>query len=94
MKKELYDKQKMSQTLQLKIENVSEKNSELEQEFETEITKHNTDRKESGQIISAIGNIYNICVKLAADKNPPRKLVEMKDVQGEKKPELLDDLKL
>lgn len=64
----------------------------MEQEFETEITKANTDKKEAGQIISAIGNIYNICVKLAADKNPPRKLAELKEIREDRKPELIADL--
>ena len=87
----MYDRQKTVTTLQSRIEHVSEMNSELEQEFETEITKHNTDRKEAGQIISAVANIYNICVKLAEDKVPKRTLPEIK-VSEDSNPELLDNL--
>jgi hypothetical protein len=31
-------------------------------------------------------------VKLAADKNPPRKLAELKEIREDRKPELIADL--
>ena len=64
--------------------------AELEQEFETEINKHNNDQKQAGQIIQAISNIYSICEKLAPEKG--RKLNTMNDIYQDGHPQLVNDL--
>jgi len=66
------------------------KNNELGGEFESEITRHNDDQKEAGQIIQAINNIYSICEKLADVKG--RKLQNIKSVTEDRDPELINGL--
>ena len=51
------------QDLQSNLEIISEKNSELETEFQNEIDKKNESSKELGMIIKAINNIYNYVFK-------------------------------
>ena len=65
-------------------------NAELEQEFETEINKHNNDQKQAGQIIQAISNIYSICEKLAPEKG--RHLSQMNDIHSDGHAMLVQDL--
>ena len=48
MKKELFEKQKKVSSLQGNITNIAGMNAELEQEFETEINKHNNDQRQAG----------------------------------------------
>jgi len=51
------------QNLQMELERIHEKNSALEQDFENEINRNNKNKKEIGQIINSINNIYLICKK-------------------------------
>jgi len=59
----LYDQQRKMQNLQMELERIHEKNSALEQDFENEINRNNKNKKEIGQIINSINNIYLICKK-------------------------------
>jgi len=63
------------QKTQSELEEISEKNSQLEQEFETEINKKNLNSKQIGQIINSVNNIYSIChqqkVLRSKRKKPP-----------------------
>jgi len=65
-------------------------NAELEQEFETEINKHNSDQKQAGQILQAISNIYSICEKLAVEKG--RSMPPMTDNDQDAHPKLVANL--
>ena len=58
MTAELYDKQRDMAALTSDIDKVQEQNQALEQDFENEIERKNTNNKQVGQIISSINNIY------------------------------------
>ena len=60
MQAKLYDAQSKMQKTQAELEEISERNSQLEQEFETEINKKNLNSKQIGQIINSVNNIYSI----------------------------------
>ena len=62
MTKELYDKQQAMQDLHKKIELTQAENQALEQDFENEIDRKNTNNKQVGQIISSINNIAATCL--------------------------------
>mmetsp|Transcript_94085 Transcript_94085/g.129560 ORF Transcript_94085/g.129560 Transcript_94085/m.129560 type:complete len:192 (+) Transcript_94085:484-1059(+) len=64
----LFNKQKEMQKLQTTLEYVSERNAEMEQDFENEINKKNDSSKEIGQIFSTINNIFSIIQKVAKDR--------------------------
>jgi hypothetical protein len=51
LKNEMFEKNKQASLLQGKIDACQSKNNDLEAEFESEITRHNDDQKEAGQII-------------------------------------------
>ena len=53
----LYDRQREMQSIQQTLEEISAKNSRLEQDFEKEINNKNQNSKEIGQIINSISNI-------------------------------------
>ena len=53
----LYDRQREMQSIQATLEDISAKNSRLEQDFEKEINNKNQNSKEIGQIINSISNI-------------------------------------
>ena len=61
MTKELYEKQQKMADLQRDIEHIQQENQALEQDFENEIDRKNTNNKQVGQIISSINNIYATC---------------------------------
>lgn len=71
------------QKIQQEIEKISELNSGLEQEFESELDKKNKNSTEVGQIISSVNNIYKIVKQLAEKKG------KMTVVMGE---EVKDDV--
>lgn len=54
----LYNKSREMQELQKQIEDFQAKNSLLEQDFENELNKKNSNNKQVGQIIHSINNIY------------------------------------
>ena len=56
----LYNKSREMQDLQRQIEDFQHRNSNLEQEFENEINKKNSNNKQVGQIFHSINNIYHI----------------------------------
>ena len=64
MTAELYDKQRDMAALTSDIDKVQEQNQALEQDFENEIERKNTNNKQVGQIISSINNIYQTCQTL------------------------------
>ena len=61
LKETLYERQRDMQTIQHDLEDISAKNSRLEQDFEKEINNKNQNSKEIGQIINSISNIAQIC---------------------------------
>lgn len=61
LKATLYEKQRQMQDIQSELEQISQQNSALEQDFANEIGRKNQNSKEVGQIINSINNIYNIC---------------------------------
>ena len=61
LKETLYEKQREMQSIQQHLEEISAKNSRLEQDFEKEINNKNQNSKEIGQIINSISNIAQIC---------------------------------
>ena len=68
LKNELYDQQNRMQIIQSELEVISDKNSILEQEFESSINKKNRNTIEIGQIISGVNNIWSLCKVRAAKK--------------------------
>lgn len=79
LKNTLYDQQRKMQAIQSEVEQISAKNSVLEQDFENEINKKNQNSKEVGQIVNSINNILDICKAQQAKRG--RKL----DRQGDDK---------
>jgi hypothetical protein len=79
--------------LQINLEEISEENSNLEHDFENEITKKNVNKKEIGQIINAVNNITIINRKLNQDKqkNKSRKQTEDK-LLSETSDNLIDEM--
>lgn len=69
----LYDQQRKMQSLQVELERIHEKNSALEQDFENEINRNNRNKKEIGQIINSINNIYMICRKQQVKRGKVKK---------------------
>ena len=61
LKATLYEKQRQMQDIQSELEQISQQNSALEQDFANEIGRKNQNSKEVGQIINSINNIYTIC---------------------------------
>lgn len=78
LKATLYDRQREMQTIQGRLEEISAKNSRLEQDFEKEINNKNQNSKEIGQIINSIDNIARICAAQAARRGRGKK-PEQKD---------------
>lgn len=70
--------QRIMQNLQENLTTIQSQNIQMEQEFENEINKKNTNQKELGMIVRAINNIYTICQK---HKSTNRKAQEVMDVK-------------
>ena len=69
------------QTLQQNLEVISSQNIKMEQQFEDDINKKNTQSKELGMIIKAINNIYSTCMR---NKNAGKgKEVHIDDIMEE-----------
>lgn len=64
---QLYEKTRIMANLQKNIEEITEKNAALEQDFENEINKKNQTNKEIGQLSNSINNIYFICKRIKTD---------------------------
>lgn len=60
----------------------------MEQKFEDDINKKNTQSKELGMIIKAINNIYSTCMR---NKNAGKKEVHIEDIM-EESPDLVAKL--
>ena len=60
----LYERQREMASLQGEIEEITAHNSALEQDFENQIDRKNSNNKQVGQIISSIKNIYQTCLIL------------------------------
>lgn len=94
------------QSLQSELDKIQEKNSALEQDFENEINRNNKNKKEIGQIINSINNIYIICRKQQLKRNKIKEIdddivnEETKDLVGklihrlETSAEVIEDLKI
>ena len=65
---QLYEKTRIMANLQKNIEEITEKNAALEQDFENEINKKNQTNKEIGQLSNSINNIYFICKRIKTDQ--------------------------
>ena len=90
LQNELYKMQKLMQQYQKDLETISNQNSKLEQEFENEINKKNEASKQHGQIIKAINNIYDMCIK-QMHKKARYKNLDYKD-SGEADGNLIEEL--
>ena len=102
MTTKMYHKSQDMQKIQNEIEQISEVNSKLEQDFENQVDKTNKNIKEAGQIINSIDSVYNICVKLAASQKnngslKPIAEINMRDFENGSKKEqdkFIDNIKL
>ena len=83
MTAELYEKQREMANLQSDIEGIQAQNQALEQDFENEIERKNTNSKQVGQIISSINNIYSTCNQLAQLQNSRKTIVTIQEPTGE-----------
>lgn len=81
----LYDQQRKMQNLQVELERIHEKNSALEQDFENEINRNNKNKKEIGQIINSINNIYIICRKQQVKRGKLKNTEDEQEVSEETK---------
>ena len=54
--------QRMLQQAQKDLEQISNENSKMEQEFEQQIKNRNKQNKEYGLFVRAINNVYNKCI--------------------------------
>lgn len=81
----LYDQQRKMQSLQVELERIHEKNSALEQDFENEINRNNKNKKEIGQIINSINNIYIICRKQQVKRGKLKNIENEQEVTEETK---------
>lgn len=68
MTAQMYAKSQLMQRIQNEIEEISSKNSQLENDFESQVDKQNKRTKEAGQIINSIESIYMLCLKVKEAK--------------------------